>query len=94
MNKNNGNFVKICVQCLNFSQVNTETWVIEKKANQTEQEPVPLKWAWRHENIDDTVIKGKGDKSASKLMDQKAANDVSDYLWYMTRYISIYVITL
>ncbi|XP_042758061.1 beta-galactosidase 15 [Lactuca sativa] len=68
----------------NTAKVNTETWVIEKKANQTEQEPVPLKWAWRHENIDDTVIKGKGDKSASKLMDQKAANDVSDYLWYMT----------
>ncbi|KAI3775622.1 hypothetical protein L1987_50203 [Smallanthus sonchifolius] len=59
-------------------QVNTETWVMEKKA---ENEPEALKWVWRPENIDDTVVKGKGEKTVCKLIDQKVANDVSDYLW-------------
>ncbi|KAI3802823.1 hypothetical protein L1987_30966 [Smallanthus sonchifolius] len=66
----------------NTAKVNTETWVKEKKA---EKEAEALKWVWRPENIDDTVVKGKGEKTVCKLIDQKVANDVSDYLWYMTR---------
>lgn len=65
-------------------QVNTETWV---KENQAENEAVALKWAWRPENVDDTVVKGKGEKTVCRLIDQKVANDASDYLWYMTRYV-------
>ncbi|KAI3714480.1 hypothetical protein L6452_21434 [Arctium lappa] len=71
-------------EAYNTAKVNTETWVMEKKANEAEHEPADLKWVWRPEIIDDTVIRGDGEKTASKLMDQKVVNDVSDYLWYMT----------
>lgn len=53
--------------------------------NNAENEPSSLSWSWRPEAIDDTVVHGKGQKSASQIVDQKAINDVSDYLWYMTR---------
>ncbi|KAJ9538809.1 hypothetical protein OSB04_031542 [Centaurea solstitialis] len=68
-------------EAYNTAKINTETWVMEIKANEDEED---LKWEWRPEMIDDTVIRGDGQKTASKLMDQKVANDVSDYLWYMT----------
>lgn len=55
------------------------------KPNTAENEPSALKWVWRPENLDDTVIQGKGPVNAKRLLDQKVANDVSDYLWYMTR---------
>ncbi|KVH94050.1 hypothetical protein Ccrd_003907 [Cynara cardunculus var. scolymus] len=71
-------------EAYNTAKVNTETWVMEMKANDAEHEPADLKWVWRPEIIDDTVIRGDGQRTASKLMDQKVANDVSDYLWYMT----------
>lgn len=58
-----------------------------KKANDAEIEPISLKWRWRAEDLDSTVVHGKGQISASKLLDQKVMNDASDYLWYMTRYV-------
>ncbi|CAK9171385.1 unnamed protein product [Ilex paraguariensis] len=68
----------------NTAKVNTQTSVMVKKPNEAENEPIALKWVWRPENIDDTVLQGKGLVSASHLVDQKVANDVTDYLWYMT----------
>ena len=56
-----------------------------KKANQAESEPIALKWTWRPEFTDDTIRQGKGEVSASQLVDQKVISDVSDYFWYMTR---------
>ncbi|XP_059634689.1 beta-galactosidase 15-like [Cornus florida] len=68
----------------NSAKVNTQTSVMVKKSNEAESEPSSLKWVWRPENVDETVLHGKGDVAASQLIDQKVTNDVSDYLWYMT----------
>ncbi|KAK3034526.1 hypothetical protein RJ639_032515 [Escallonia herrerae] len=68
----------------NTAKVNTQTSVTVKKSNEAESEPTSLKWVWRPENIDDAAVQGKGEISASQLVDQKVTNDVSDYLWYMT----------
>ncbi|KAL0558579.1 hypothetical protein IC582_003156 [Cucumis melo] len=69
----------------NTAKVNTQTSVMVKKENKAEDEPEVLEWMWRPENIDSTARLGKGHASANKLIDQKdAANDASDYLWYMT----------
>lgn len=56
-----------------------------KRENQAESEPVALRWTWRPETTNDTVQLGKGHVAASHLLDQKVINDISDYLWYMTR---------
>lgn len=56
-----------------------------KKSNEAESEPASLQWSWRPERIDDTIILGRGQSSANELLDQKAVNDTSDYLWYMTK---------
>lgn len=69
--------------------MNTQTSVMVKKANDAEIEPISLKWRWRAEDLDKTVVHGKGQVSATQLLDQKVMNDVSDYLWYMTRYVCI-----
>lgn len=71
-------------------QVNTQTSLMQKIPNKAEEEPVSLNWAWRPENLDEAVLLGKGHLSANQLIDQKAMNDASDYVWYMTRYIYIY----
>ncbi|KAL3825641.1 hypothetical protein ACJIZ3_021670 [Penstemon smallii] len=68
----------------NTAKVNTQTDVMMKKINEAEDEPASLKWTWRPQVIDDTVVLGKGQVSASQLIDQKVTNDVSDYFWYMT----------
>lgn len=69
-----------------YFQVNTQTTVKVKSVNKAEDEPESLHWTWRPESIDDTKILGKGEVVANHLMEQKeAANDDSDYLWYMTR---------
>ncbi|XP_011660030.1 beta-galactosidase 15 isoform X2 [Cucumis sativus] len=69
----------------NTAKVNTQTSVMVKKENKAENEPEVLEWMWRPENIDNTARLGKGQVTANKLIDQKdAANDASDYLWYMT----------
>ncbi|KAF3439717.1 hypothetical protein FNV43_RR17995 [Rhamnella rubrinervis] len=71
-------------EVFNTAKVNTQTSVMEKIPNKAEEEPVSLNWVWRPENLDDTVLLGKGHLSANQLIDQKAVNDASDYLWYMT----------
>ncbi|KAJ9183730.1 hypothetical protein P3X46_007542 [Hevea brasiliensis] len=69
----------------NTAKVKTQTSVMIKKKNQAEDEPSSLKWSWRPENTDDTARQGRGQFQAKQLLDQKAAaNDSSDYLWYMT----------
>lgn len=62
-----------------------------KKSNEAENEPIALKWTWMPEVVDQTVLLGKGQVSANQLLDQKIANDVSDYMWYMTRYFFNYL---
>ncbi|KAK9948128.1 hypothetical protein M0R45_003716 [Rubus argutus] len=58
---------------------------VKKSVNKAEDEPESLHWTWRPESIDDTKILGKGEVVANHLLEQKeAANDDSDYLWYMT----------
>ncbi|KAL9165755.1 hypothetical protein ABFS82_06G191200 [Erythranthe guttata] len=69
----------------NTAKVNTQTSKMIKVANEAENEPIVLKWSWMQENLDENALLGKGQVSASHLLDQKVANDVSDYLWYMTR---------
>ncbi|OMO67150.1 hypothetical protein CCACVL1_20761 [Corchorus capsularis] len=65
------------------------------KDNKAEDEPSSLKWVWRPENIDSTVVQGKGDFSVNGIVDQKAmANDQSDYLWLMTRILINFLISL
>nr|GMC50041.1 beta-galactosidase 15-like [Ipomoea batatas] len=71
-------------EAFNTAKVNTQTNVMVKDSNTAEKDPSSLKWSWRPEKIDDTVVLGKGDFSANKIFDQKITNDVSDYLWYMT----------
>ncbi|KAH6828560.1 beta-galactosidase 7 [Perilla frutescens var. hirtella] len=68
----------------NTAKVNTQTSVMVKKSNEAENEPIALKWTWKNENFDKTILHGKGQLSATRILDQKVMNDVSDYLWYMT----------
>ncbi|KAM3286597.1 beta-galactosidase 15 [Capsicum chacoense] len=68
----------------NTAKVNTQTSIMVKKSNEAESEPASLQWSWRPERIDDTILLGRGQSSANELLDQKAVNDTSDYLWYMT----------
>ncbi|KAG6791092.1 hypothetical protein POTOM_000203 [Populus tomentosa] len=56
-----------------------------KKANVAEDEPISRKWSWRPEMDDKAILLGKGDVTVNQILDQKeAANDLSDYLFYMT----------
>ena len=56
-----------------------------KKPNEAEDTPSTLKWSWRPENMDNFLLKGKGESTQTQLFDQKVVtNDQSDYLWYMT----------
>ncbi|EPS73924.1 hypothetical protein M569_00825, partial [Genlisea aurea] len=63
----------------NTAKVKTQTTVMAREGGtQT------LKWEWRREALDDAVLFGKGQSSSKHLWDQKAIDDASDYLWYMT----------
>ncbi|KAJ6713278.1 BETA-GALACTOSIDASE 7 [Salix purpurea] len=69
----------------NTAKVSTQTSVMVKKANVAEEEPNSLKWSWRPEMNEKTILLGKGDVTTDQILDQKeAANDLSDYLFYMT----------
>ncbi|GAB4846773.1 Beta-galactosidase 7 [Ancistrocladus abbreviatus] len=53
--------------------------------SKAEDEPASLMWSWKPEKLDQTIRLGKGHFSVNMLLDQKtAANDVGDYLWYIT----------
>ncbi|XP_073066891.1 LOW QUALITY PROTEIN: beta-galactosidase 15-like [Primulina eburnea] len=68
----------------NSAKIGAQTSVMVKKPNEAEDEPSALEWKWKPEVMNETILLGKGPISTSKLVDQKAINDVSDYLWYMT----------
>ncbi|KAK6136290.1 hypothetical protein DH2020_029954 [Rehmannia glutinosa] len=68
----------------NTAKVNTQTTKMVKANNDAENEPIALNWTWLPEFVGQTVVLGHGDVSASKLLDQKVTNDISDYVWYMT----------
>ncbi|KAJ6392875.1 hypothetical protein OIU77_022372 [Salix suchowensis] len=69
----------------NTAKVSTQTSVMVKKANAAEEEPNSLKWSWRPEMNEKTILLGKGDVTTDQILDQKeAANDLSDYLFYIT----------
>ncbi|KAI4379584.1 hypothetical protein MLD38_005862 [Melastoma candidum] len=72
-------------EAYNTAKVNTQISVMVKKGNTAESEPEAMNWTWRAEVMDDTLMLGKGPVVAHQLIDQKAAaDDASDYLWYMT----------
>uniref|UniRef100_M4DXF2 beta-galactosidase n=1 Tax=Brassica campestris TaxID=3711 RepID=M4DXF2_BRACM len=65
--------------------ITTQTSMMVKKPNEAEDTPSTLKWSWRPENVDNFILKGKGESTQTQLFDQKVVtNDQSDYLWYMT----------
>ncbi|XP_010540711.1 PREDICTED: beta-galactosidase 15 [Tarenaya hassleriana] len=67
----------------NTAKVNAQTSVMEKKGKDKAKK---MRWSWRLEDVEEMVMKGRGDATFSKLVDQKEmADDQSDYLWYMTK---------
>lgn len=75
---------KYLPMCFIF-QVNAQTSVMVKKNEGVEKTGNSLKWSWRPEMIYDSSVRGKGQVSANRIIDQKMINDRSDYLWYMNR---------
>uniref|UniRef100_M4CGN7 beta-galactosidase n=1 Tax=Brassica campestris TaxID=3711 RepID=M4CGN7_BRACM len=69
----------------NSASITTQTSMMVKKPNEAEDTPSTLKWSWRPENMDNFLLKGKGESTQTQLFDQKVVtNEQSDYLWYMT----------
>ncbi|KAK3006998.1 hypothetical protein RJ639_017059, partial [Escallonia herrerae] len=69
----------------NTAKVNTQSTVMVKKPEGTENQSAQLSWQWAAEHIKDSLT-GRGKFTAPKLLEQKGTTvDVSDYLWYMTR---------
>ncbi|KAL0724682.1 hypothetical protein Bca4012_039281 [Brassica carinata] len=65
----------------NSASITTQTSMMVKKPNEAEDSPSTLKWSWRPENLDNFLLKGKGESTQSQLFDQKTVtNDQSDYL--------------
>uniref|UniRef100_M4CFZ6 Beta-galactosidase n=1 Tax=Brassica campestris TaxID=3711 RepID=M4CFZ6_BRACM len=72
-------------EAYNTAKITTQTSMMVKKSNEAENIPSTLKWSWRPENMDNFLLKGKGESTQTQLFDQKVVtNDQSDYLWYMT----------
>ncbi|XP_033131905.1 beta-galactosidase 15 [Brassica rapa] len=72
-------------EAYNTAKITTQTSMMVKKPNEAEDTPSTLKWSWRPENMDNFLLKGKGETTQTQLFDQKVVtNDQSDYLWYMT----------
>ncbi|KAL0806057.1 hypothetical protein Bca101_098549 [Brassica carinata] len=72
-------------EAYNTAKITTQTSMMVKKPNEAEDTPSTLKWSWRPENMDNFLLKGKGESTQTQLFDQKVVtNDQSDYLWYMT----------
>lgn len=68
----------------NTARVNTQTSIMVKKSDKNGYGLAPLKWLWRPEILNKTLLEGVGEVHAHHLYDQKRAEDHSDYLWYMT----------
>ncbi|XP_048615712.1 beta-galactosidase 15-like [Brassica napus] len=72
-------------EAYNTAEITTQTSMMVKKPNEAENTLSTLKWSWRPENMDNFLLKGKGESTQTQLFDQKVVtNDQSDYLWYMT----------
>ncbi|WZZ05557.1 hypothetical protein YC2023_091478 [Brassica napus] len=72
-------------EAYNTAKITTQTSMMVKKPNEAGDTPSTLKWSWRPENMDNFLLKGKGESTQTQLFDQKVVtNDQSDYLWYMT----------
>ncbi|CAN6934511.1 unnamed protein product [Brassica oleracea] len=72
-------------EAYNTANITTQTSMMVKKLNEAENTLSTLKWSWRPENVDNFLLKGKGESTQTQLFDQKVVtNDQSDYLWYMT----------
>ncbi|KAH0926588.1 hypothetical protein HID58_018844 [Brassica napus] len=72
-------------EAYNTAKITTQTSMMVKKSNEAEEDPSTLKWSWRPENMDNFLLRGKGESTNTQLFDQKVvSNDQSDYLWYMT----------
>ncbi|KAF3518153.1 hypothetical protein DY000_02061752 [Brassica cretica] len=72
-------------EAYNTAKITTQTSMMVKKPNEAEDTLSTLKWSWRPENMDNFLLKGKGESTQTQLFDQKVVtNDQSDYLWYMT----------
>ncbi|PPS01447.1 hypothetical protein GOBAR_AA19205 [Gossypium barbadense] len=70
-----------------INMVSAQTSVYVKKPNKAEDEPTCMKWEWRPESIESTVVQGKGDFSINKIVDQNdMANDARDYFWLMVSF--------
>ncbi|KAI3448783.1 hypothetical protein Pfo_005448 [Paulownia fortunei] len=75
-----------CVaEVYNTARVNSQTSIMVKRPNETEDESNCLDWSWRAETIElheDQFFKRF---TSMQLEEQKmVTNDTSDYLWYMT----------
>ncbi|XP_028090173.1 beta-galactosidase 15-like [Camellia sinensis] len=78
-------------EAYNTARVNTQTSNMVMKLNDADeyQEPYNLQWTWRSEHFEHLKFNDKKMENdyiytGNQLMDQKFANDTSDYLWYMT----------
>ncbi|GKV41631.1 hypothetical protein SLEP1_g49137 [Rubroshorea leprosula] len=74
-------------EVFNTAKVNAQRSVMETVKNDAEKEPFGLKWSWRAERLELHDKRGKVQGvilRAKELMDQKFANDTSDYLYYFT----------
>ncbi|KAL0724683.1 hypothetical protein Bca4012_039282 [Brassica carinata] len=58
-------------EAYNTAKITTQTSMMVKKPNEAEDSPSTLKWSWRPENLDNFLLKGKGESTQSQLFDQK-----------------------
>ncbi|KAF8054086.1 hypothetical protein N665_1351s0002 [Sinapis alba] len=68
-------------EAYNSAKITTQTSMMVKKPNEAEDSPSTLKWSWRPENMDNFLLKGKGESTKRQLFDQKV---VSNDQWYIT----------
>ncbi|KAF8111932.1 hypothetical protein N665_0070s0002 [Sinapis alba] len=72
-------------EAYNTAKITTQTSMMVTKPNEAKDSGSTLKWSWRPENMDNFLLKAKGESTYRQLFDQKVvSNDQSDYLWYMT----------
>ncbi|KAF8098600.1 hypothetical protein N665_0263s0029 [Sinapis alba] len=58
-------------EAYNTAKITTQTSVMVKKPNEAEDSLSTLKWSWRPENMDNFLLKGKGESTKRQLFDQK-----------------------
>ncbi|KAG2324786.1 hypothetical protein Bca52824_007514 [Brassica carinata] len=58
-------------EAYNTAKITTQTSMMVKKPNEAEDSPSTLKWSWRPENLDNFLLKGKGESTQSQLLIRK-----------------------